>query len=128
MKKPIPPVKFFPLLLLIALLLITSSLVFAHTGDGSHNGWLHGFTHPLSGLDHILAMVAIGLWAAQAHGSEMPSSISLPSYAAGFMLATMLLHLCGIGLALLCKKFAGTRWIRFSGIIIAGYDGFLFIS
>ena len=121
MKKPVPPVKFFPLLLLIALLLITSPLVFAHTGDGPHNGWLHG-------LDHILAMVAIGLWAAQAHGSEMPSSISLPSYAAGFMLATMLLHLCGIGLALLCKKFAGTRWIRFSGIIIAGYGGFLLIS
>lgn len=68
MKKPVPPVKFFLLLLLIALLLITSPLVFAHTGDGPHNDWLYGFAHPLSGLDHILAMVAIGLWAAQAHG------------------------------------------------------------
>ena len=198
-KKPVPPLKFFPLLLLIASLLIASPLVFAHTGDGPHNGWLHGFTHPLSGLDHILAIVAVGLWAAQAHGrivwlfplifvvmmglgglfgtitlpfafaeygimlslvilgtllawrkhlplsisalliglfalshgyahgSEMPSSAALPSYAVGFMLATMLLHLCGIGLAQLCKKFAGIRWIRFSGIIIAGYGGFLLI-
>ncbi|MDV6347536.1 HupE/UreJ family protein [Nitrosomonas sp. Is35] len=180
-------------------ILIASPLAFAHTGDGPHNGWLHGFAHPLSGLDHMLAMIAVGLWAAQAHGrivwlfplifvvvmglgglfgaitlplafaehgimlslvmlgallvwrkhlplsvsllliglfalshgyahgSEMPPSISLPSYAGGFMLATMLLHLCGIGLALLCKKFAGTRWIRFSGIIIAGYGGFLLI-
>lgn len=67
-KKPAPPLKFFPLLLLIASLLIASPLVFAHTGDGPHNGWLHGFAHPLSGLDHILAMVAVDLWAAQAHG------------------------------------------------------------
>ncbi|NBQ70826.1 MAG: hypothetical protein EBU46_19145 [Nitrosomonadaceae bacterium] len=68
MRKPVPSLKFFPLLLLIAPLLAASPLLFAHTGDGPHNGWLHGFTHPLSGLDHMLAMVAVGLWAAQAHG------------------------------------------------------------
>ncbi|NBQ70827.1 MAG: hypothetical protein EBU46_19150 [Nitrosomonadaceae bacterium] len=76
------------------------------------------------------SVLLIGLFALShgyAHGNEMPSSISMASYAAGFMLATMLLHLCSIGLALLCKKFADTRWIRFGGIIIAGYGGFLLI-
>jgi urease accessory protein len=36
----------------------------AHTGF-SANGFTHGFMHPISGLDHTLAMIAVGLWAAQ---------------------------------------------------------------
>ncbi len=40
----------------------------AHTGLGAHNGWAHGFFHPLSGVDHILAMVAVGIWATQMGG------------------------------------------------------------
>ena len=36
----------------------------AHTGAGSTAGFGHGFVHPFSGLDHILAMVAVGLVAA----------------------------------------------------------------
>lgn len=40
----------------------------AHTGLGSHNSWMHGFFHPLGGVDHILAMVAVGIWAAQMGG------------------------------------------------------------
>ncbi|MDH5552434.1 MAG: HupE/UreJ family protein [Nitrosomonas sp.] len=40
----------------------------AHTGLGEHNGWAHGFFHPLSGVDHILAMVAVGIWATQMGG------------------------------------------------------------
>ena len=32
-------------------------------GVGDTNGFVHGFSHPLSGLDHILAMVAVGLFA-----------------------------------------------------------------
>lgn len=35
----------------------------AHTGVGSTAGFAHGFTHPLLGMDHLLAMVAVGLWA-----------------------------------------------------------------
>ncbi|HEX6094490.1 MAG TPA: HupE/UreJ family protein [Dongiaceae bacterium] len=37
----------------------------AHLLNVSHAGAAQGFAHPLSGLDHILAMVAVGLWAAQ---------------------------------------------------------------
>lgn len=35
----------------------------AHTGVGSVHGFTAGLTHPLFGLDHLTAMVAIGLWA-----------------------------------------------------------------
>jgi urease accessory protein len=38
---------------------------FAHTTPGQARGFVTGFLHPLSGLDHILAMVAVGIWGAQ---------------------------------------------------------------
>ena len=38
---------------------------FAHVGQGGASGLLTGFLHPLSGADHALAMVAVGLWGAQ---------------------------------------------------------------
>ena len=44
------------------------SLAHAHVGVGETSGFLHGMGHPLSGLDHICAMVAVGLWAAQMGG------------------------------------------------------------
>ncbi|QUD89806.1 HupE/UreJ family protein [Phenylobacterium montanum] len=36
----------------------------AHTGTGLAGGFVSGFLHPLSGLDHLLAMVSVGLWGA----------------------------------------------------------------
>jgi urease accessory protein len=47
-----------------------SSAAFAHTG---HNvsGLAAGLMHPFSGLDHLLAMVAVGLWAAQDGGRKV---------------------------------------------------------
>jgi urease accessory protein len=37
----------------------------AHTGHGT-DGFGAGFAHPFGGLDHLLAMVAVGVWAARA--------------------------------------------------------------
>ena len=37
----------------------------AHTEQGQAAGWLSGVQHPVSGLDHVLAMVCVGLWGAQ---------------------------------------------------------------
>ena len=37
----------------------------AHVGQGEAYGLLTGFLHPISGADHVLAMVAVGLWGAQ---------------------------------------------------------------
>jgi len=43
----------------------------AHTGIHTVTGFASGLTHPLSGLDHLLAMIAIGLWAAQQGGRAL---------------------------------------------------------
>ena len=43
---------------------IVSLPVHAHTGTGLAGGFLAGFAHPLSGADHLLAMVSVGLWGA----------------------------------------------------------------
>ncbi|WGV18433.1 HupE/UreJ family protein [Fuscovulum ytuae] len=34
----------------------------AHTGHGAADGFLHGLGHPVFGMDHLLAMVTVGLW------------------------------------------------------------------
>jgi urease accessory protein len=41
------------------------TLVWAHAESGRAEGFLAGLHHPISGLDHILAMVSVGLWGAQ---------------------------------------------------------------
>lgn len=45
--------------------LFLPSSVFAHIEQGQAAGFTTGLAHPWSGLDHILAMVAVGLWGAQ---------------------------------------------------------------
>lgn len=50
---------------LLVLFFLLPGIVFAHTGVGETTGFVHGFTHPTGGVDHMLAMVAVGLWAAQ---------------------------------------------------------------
>ena len=55
--------KVTPLLLL--LLAMMPSEAFAHIVKGEAIGFVSGFEHPISGLDHIIAMVAVGLWGAQ---------------------------------------------------------------
>ncbi len=51
--------------LLVALLLVTAEPLFAHEQSGQARSFLTGFLHPLSGLDHVVAMIAVGLWGAQ---------------------------------------------------------------
>lgn len=47
-------------------LLLVPALAFGHTANEAlGSGFLAGFTHPLRGLDHVLAMVSIGLWGSQ---------------------------------------------------------------
>jgi urease accessory protein len=170
-------------------LLASVSPAFAHTGHDT-GGLVHGFAHPLGGIDHVLAMVALGLYAAMlggralwlvpaaflgamaiggvigvagyalpyteigiavsvialglaialrisltalgamalagafaifhghAHGAEMPQSISGYEYAAGFLLATTLLHAIGVALGIITAR---SRWriAQASGAAIA---------
>ena len=162
-----------------AVLVVLPGAALAHSGHGEAGGFMHGFMHPVGGLDHVLAMVAVGLNAAMiggrglwlmpvafigtmalggaagvagyplpygeigialsvvvlglivtlhinlptlaamalagffaifhghAHGAEMPQDVSGTTYAAGFMLATALLHCAGIALGLLLGRFSG---------------------
>jgi urease accessory protein len=165
------------LLPLLFIALPTAAL--AHTGHGDTSGFLHGFLHPIGGIDHILAMVAVGVFAyvlggkalwlvplsfvlmmavgfllgigqvdvpfvelgialssvviggaaalgrpmpvvaamslvgvfaifhGHAHGAEMPVDASGLEYAAGFIVATALLHAAGIGAAMGVARLVG---------------------
>lgn len=163
----------------------------AHTAEGSAGGFASGFLHPVGGLDHIVAMVAVGLWGAvmggramwslpvvfpmvmalggamgvmgvplpqvetgiavsgivlglmvafavkpplwvaaalvgmfavfhgHAHGTELPAAANAMTYAVGFVIATGLLHLCGILFGLLLRWPWGMVTVRAGGAAIA---------
>ncbi len=162
----------------------------AHTGQGE-SGLYSGLTHPITGVDHVVAMVAVGLWGGilgkpalwqlpivfpvimavagafgaaglplpgvevgialsgivlgamvlfavqvpvwaamtlvgvfavfhgHAHGAELPAAVNPLAYALGFVLATGLLHLCGIAIGALGKWPVGRMIVRASGAAIA---------
>ncbi|MEN9218834.1 MAG: HupE/UreJ family protein [Gloeomargarita sp. DG_2_bins_126] len=58
----------FVLLLTLTGVLLTMPAALAHVQAGATQGFWHGLEHPLGGLDHLLAMVAVGLWAIQLGG------------------------------------------------------------
>jgi len=175
---------------LVALLAVSlwPAVAAAHPTGAAGAGLAAGFAHPLGGLDHLLAMVAVGLWAAQlggralwlvplgfvgalllgglaafsgpalpivepgiagsllvlgglialrqslppwlgglvvglfalchghAHGSELPAGAAPLLYVLGFVAATALLHLAGIGLG---RGLAGRLVLRAGGAGIA---------
>ncbi|MDZ7589367.1 MAG: HupE/UreJ family protein [Rubrivivax sp.] len=47
------------------MLFLAAAPAWAHVQEGQAAGFLTGLLHPVSGLDHVLAMVAVGLWGAQ---------------------------------------------------------------
>ena len=173
----------------------------AHIGTGLPGGFVSGFEHPLSGFDHLLAMVAVGLWGAflgrplivalpvifptvmsfgavlgmahtpmppveigialsvlvlgamiagavkapiwlaclivgifalfhgYAHGAELPSAADPVGYAVGFVLATGLLHVLGIGIGTLNNRPGGIVVTRgFGGLIAAIGVYFLYVA
>ncbi|BCH24013.1 protein hupE [Mesorhizobium sp. L-8-3] len=178
----------------LAALMMTGP-VLAHTETGHASGFLSGFFHPLFGPDHVVAMVAVGLWGAflrapalwllpivfplvmalggalgiaqievpavetgialsavilglcvafafkpplwvaaiivgafaifhgHAHGAEMPDAADAMSYALGFVIATGLLHLCGIAFGALARWPSGTVLVRSAGGLIAVAGG-----
>lgn len=54
-----------PRTLALAVLCLFAGTASAHTGDHTATGFASGLAHPLVGLDHLFAMIAVGLWAAQ---------------------------------------------------------------
>jgi urease accessory protein len=61
----------YPLaLLMLGALSLFPCSVLAHAGGGVFAGFESGFAHPVTGNDHLLTMIAVGLWAAQ-HGGKV---------------------------------------------------------
>jgi urease accessory protein len=58
-------------LLALSLLMLWPNLASAHILPGTSHGLQDGFLHPLTGWDHLLAMIAVGLWAAQHRGRAL---------------------------------------------------------
>jgi len=52
-------------LLAAVLMVLATAPLYAHVQEGAAAGFLTGLKHPISGLDHVLAMIAVGLWGAQ---------------------------------------------------------------
>lgn len=67
----------------------------AHLSPEDHGSFLAGLTHPLFGLDHILAMVAVGLWAAMLGG---PAVVIVPAAFVATMIVGFGMAMAGIGL------------------------------
>lgn len=76
-------------------LLFLPTLLSAHPGHGDMGGFSHGFFHPLSGIDHLCAMVAVGLWAAWRGGRALWAA---PLTFVGVMALGALLSMSGIPL------------------------------
>ncbi len=59
---------------ILAALLIWCGMVFfvdGHVFLAADSSWHHGFNHPLEGLDHIVVMLLVGVWAAQTRGNAI---------------------------------------------------------
>jgi len=85
------------ILLSLALVVLGTAPAFAHLDPGEHGSFVAGFTHPIFGLDHVLAMVAVGLWAATAGGRAM---IGVPAAFVASMVLGFVLALNGADLPL----------------------------
>jgi urease accessory protein len=77
---------FICIVLSVALL----SPALAHTGIGQTNSFASGVAHPLHGTDHVLVMLAVGLWAVLAGGRAIRvwPTVFVATMMAGFAAAT----------------------------------------
>jgi len=67
-----PTLSIRPRPLLLALPLAFCAMqASAHTGAGVNSGFASGFWHPILGWDHVVAMIAVGLWAASLRGAAI---------------------------------------------------------
>lgn len=98
------------------LLTLVTPVALAHSGHSSADSLAHGLLHPLAGLDHLLAMLAVGLWAAQLGGQ---ARWALPVSFIGVMLVGGLLALAGVALPLVEPGIAGSVLV-FGALVALG--------
>ncbi len=92
-----------------------STCASAHIGNdsGVHHSFLDGLQHPLTGLDHLAAMVAVGLWSAMAARRVWLAPIAF----AGMLLVGALLGLAGIALPAVEPMIAASLLVL--GLLVA---------
>ncbi len=78
-----------------AFLATAAAPAFAHLDPAEHGSLMAGVSHPLGGADHVLAMVAVGLWASQIGGRAL---FAVPAAFVTTMAVGFLLAVSGIGL------------------------------
>jgi urease accessory protein len=105
--------------LLATALVLVPTLAFAHPGLPGHtHGFADGVLHPLTGIDHVLAMVAVGLFAAQLGGRALwlvPASFVAVMAAAGLAgMNGVTLPLTEAGIALSIIALGGVIALRVS--------------
>lgn len=107
---------------ILALLSVVSSSSFssvasAHALHDSGASFFAGVVHPLLGIDHVLAMIAIGMWGCQMltrRAWRMPAAVAV-AMAAGALLAPSIVaapvlewfiiaSVCALGLLVVCKQ------------------------
>ena len=113
--RPSIPSRTFALLA-AALLPLAAS---AHTGvdGGLHHGLVAGFMHPLTGADHLAAMVAVGVWSALSARRAWPDLLWAPLAFAGMLLAGALVGLAGLQLPAVEPMIAASLLVL--GLLVA---------
>ncbi len=99
--------------ILASALLLSPALALAHPGH-DHAGVMSGIAHPIVGLDHLLAMVAVGLWAAQQTGQ---ARWALPLTFVATMLLGGLIGFAGFDMPLMETGIAGS--VLALGLLVA---------
>lgn len=125
--------------ILIALAALTvSTSAIAHPGHGLESGFATGFMHPLTGLDHLLVMFALGIWAARrpaVQGWQLPvlfvgvmaifaalAMVWLPMSLAEVLVAASVLVMGG----LLIARVKLAKWAQFSLVaLVAAAHGYV---
>ena len=86
----------------------------AHVGVGMVSGTMAGFTHPVGGLDHVLAMIAVGVLAAQQGGRAL---WSIPLAFVAMMLVGGAVGVAGIAVPFVEQGIMGS--IIVMGVVVA---------
>jgi len=101
--------------LLLAALSVGTVSALAHVGAdaGSHHGFVSGFVHPITGLDHLAAMLAVGVWSALTTRRLWLAPLSF----AALLLAGALLAQAGLALPAIEPMIAASMLVL--GLLLA---------
>lgn len=119
--------------LAVAAFVMVPAAASAHVGIGDTHGFVHGFSHPLGGLDHILTMVAVGLFAVHLGGRALwlvPLSF-IVVMAAGGWVGMAGIHIpfveIGIGLSVVVLGLVVTLQLNLPTVVAMSLVGFFAI-